>query len=100
MLELVGAAFRRPGWMLEAIGDAAGDRLTQPVYAGVAHRRSIDDEPGDAHVDISRSRTSRVARLAHAVLPGGTKLRSSFANSARAAAITCRCPIGSPASAS
>ena len=79
----------------QALHDPLNHGFVQPAHTAVGERRSIDDQPAYSYVEIGRSKRSRdgtsnatcPAIRTHARPPGGVKLRSNFANSARAAAI-------------
>ena len=69
--------------------DPANHGFSHSPHSGLPKRRSIDNQSTDADVDARQ-----IDIPAHVVLTGGVKLRSSLANSLRAAAITVACPIG------
>jgi len=78
------------------MGEAVSHLVVKTAHAGAGKGCTIDDDARDVNVGLGTSDRTAAGRSertcptgrAHAVPPGGVKLRSNFANSARAAAIT------------
>ena len=74
----------------EPRADSIGEGIAQVMNACGRDRTRIDHEP--IHVDVHLGH--RAGITSHDALPGGVKLRSSLANSARTAVSTASWPIG------